>query len=287
MSKKEQKNDDREIVAAEKIARKGDPPQDVFSWLHKAHYGTLSTLNIREETSGYPTGSIVPFAIDSHGRPFIFIANIASHTRNMKQDNRTSLFISNESVDGDPQKTWRASLIGNCTKLVTTLDENPKEYEEQIDPQEEQELMARYLERVPKAKSYAKTHGFNFWRMSDIKSIRYIAGFGRICWIPGAEYLEKFHPSTFTEMKTGAMNHMNQDHQNNMTEICLAFHDINDASIQMKSLDMNGCLFQSEDTKEMYYSSFPAVVKNPADFKSQIIKLLVKARAHNTAEKSS
>ena len=43
---------DRESIAAEKIARKGNPPQDVLSWLHQAHSGTLSTLNTREETHG-------------------------------------------------------------------------------------------------------------------------------------------------------------------------------------------------------------------------------------------
>ena len=98
------KNPDSEIRAAEKFARKGNPPQDVFSWLNQAKHGTLSTLNIKEETLGYPTGSIVPFALDRFGRPFIFIASIASHTRNMQKDNRASLFISNETVDGDPQK---------------------------------------------------------------------------------------------------------------------------------------------------------------------------------------
>ena len=122
--------------------------------------------------------------------------------------------------------------------------------------------------------------------MSEIKSIRYIAGFGRICWIPGEEYLEKFHSSTFAEMKQGAMNHMNHDHQNNMTEICSAFHGVDDPAIQMSSLDMNGCLFHSKETNELYYSSFPKVVKKPTDFKSQIIALLVKARAHNSAKET-
>ena len=111
MSKETKEKQDPESIAAEKFAKKGDPPQDVFSWLHQAHYGTLSTLNTREETMGYPTGSIVPFALDRNGRPFIFIANIASHTKNMKKDSRASLFLSNENVSGDPQSTWRASVI--------------------------------------------------------------------------------------------------------------------------------------------------------------------------------
>ena len=279
---KKKKNPDSEILAAERIARKGNPPQDVFSWLHQASYGTLSTLNTKEETLGYPTGSIVPFALDSHGRPFIFIANIAAHTRNMQQDNRASLFISNETVDGDPQNTWRASVIGNFQQLVTSAEEAANEYSEQIEESEEEELMARYLERVPKARAYSRTHGFRFWRMNTLKSIRYIAGFGRICWIPGQEYLDLVHPTSFAKMRLGAMQHMNDDHQGNMQEICRAFHRTNDDSIQMVSLDMNGCLFQSQKNQKLYYSSFPNVVKKAGDFKMEIIKLLKQARKHNT-----
>lgn len=284
MSTENKDTRDAESITAEKIARKGNPPQDVFSWLHQAHYGTLGTLNTHEDTLGYPTGSIVPFALDRYGRPFIFIANIAAHTRNMKRDNRASLFLSNETVSGDPQSTWRASVIGNFSKLVTTEDAAQNSYSEKIDVQEEEELMARYIERVPKAKSYSRTHGFHFWRMSDIKSIRYIAGFGRICWILGQEYLDLVSPNSFTKMRVGAMQHMNDDHQNNMQEICRAFHGVEDTSIQMTSLDMNGCLFQSQETKELYYSSFPKVVEKAGDFKSQIIKLLGKARKHNAAQ---
>ena len=76
MSKETQK-EANEIKAAAQFARQGNPAQDVLSWLHQAHHGTLSTLSVKEETEGFPLGSIVPFALDRNGHPFIFIANIA------------------------------------------------------------------------------------------------------------------------------------------------------------------------------------------------------------------
>ena len=43
--------------------------------------------------------------------------------------------------------------------------------------------------RVPAVDRYDETHGFAFWRMSEIDKVRYIAGFGKICWIDGAQLL--------------------------------------------------------------------------------------------------
>ena len=87
-------------------------------------------------------------------------------------------------------------------------------------------------------------------------------------------------------MRLGAVQYMNEDHQSNMQEICRAFHGIDDDSIQMTALDMNGCLFHSTSTNKLYYSSFPSVVEKVGDFKMQIIKLLGKARKHNSAQES-
>ena len=80
------------------------------------------------------------------------------------------------------------------------------------------------------------------------------------------------------------MHHMNDDHQSNMQEICKAFHGVDDASIEMISLDLNGCLFHSKDTGELYYSSFLDVVAKVSDFKSEIIKLLGQARKKNAQQ---
>ena len=274
----ETKKDTNEIKAAEHFARKGTPSQDVLKWLHQVHYGVLSTLNVKEKSLGYPLGSIVPFALDAQGKPFIFIANIAAHTHNLIKNNKASLFVYNNHVDGDPQKTWRTSIIGNFKKLVSHQEESQKDYCEYVAEEELNELMARYIERVPKAKGYAQMHGFHFWRVNDIKTIRYIAGFGRICWVSGSEYLENINREYLENMRKGALIHMNEDHKNNMLEICRAFYNITETEILMHSLDNHGCLFISKPSNKMYFVSFNNVVEKPADFKKEIIALLGRAR---------
>ena len=46
---------------------------------------------------------------------------------------------------------------------------------------------------VPASDGYFKTHDFHFWRMKQVEQVRYIAGFGRICWFDGQELFEPAH----------------------------------------------------------------------------------------------
>jgi len=74
--------------------------------------GTLATISADPGTKGYPFGSVVPYALDDAGGPIVRIADIAQHTRNLKADPRASLLVRPEPTDGDPQATWRVTLVG-------------------------------------------------------------------------------------------------------------------------------------------------------------------------------
>ena len=269
---------DSESIAAAEAANRGTPSQDVLRWLHETHHGVLSTLTTEKAVTGFPTGSIVPFALDRAGRPFIFIANIALHTRNLKKDNRASLFVHDGLAEGDPQSTWRISVLGKFVRLNSGAEGSDDPDAETISAEEHEQLMARYVERVPKAREYAAMHGFHFWRMNEVDSIRYIAGFGRICSIPGSKYIETASPDQFEKMRAGALAHMNEDHEHNMKEICHRLHGVEAAGVKMASLDLTGCLFETSGPDGFYYNSFESVVGSPAQFKSEIISLLKHAR---------
>ena len=195
---------DVESIAAAEATNRGTPSQDVLRWLHETHHGVLSTLTTEKAVTGFPTGSIVPFALDQAGRPFIFIANIALHTRNLKKDNRASLFVHDGLAEGDPQSSWRISVLGKLVRLNSGTEASDDPDAETISDGEHEQLMARYVERVPKAREYAAMHGFHFWRMNEVDSIRYIAGFGRICSIPGSKYHEIASPEQFEKMLRSA-----------------------------------------------------------------------------------
>ena len=278
-------NENQEIQEAEVLAQKGTPAWDVRQWLHEAGHGSLATVNAKKKLEGFPLGSIVPFAVDKQGRPIILIAGIAAHTRNLKADNRASLFVNDPHATGDPQKSWRASVIGRFTLLVPQRERREgvalPDYAEEISDREWAAIMARYTQRVPNAPGYMKTHGFAFWRMSEIETVRYIAGFGRICWIDGAKYLETVEAHAFTQMEQGALHHMNDDHVENMKEMCLGHYRLNPDDVSMVDLDIGGCLLETKGPEGLHYFAFDKLVQEAADYKTQIIHVLKQARAVN------
>ena len=56
--------------------------------------GTLSTMSRRQP--GFPFGSLMPFVLDSSGRPLFLISNMAMHTQNLKADSRCSLSLAKQ-----------------------------------------------------------------------------------------------------------------------------------------------------------------------------------------------
>src|ERR1039458_9725496 len=65
----------------------------------------LSTLSRKH--FGFPFGSLMPFALDSAGRPTCLISNMAMHTQNLKADPRCSLFVTQTAADHDAARPSR------------------------------------------------------------------------------------------------------------------------------------------------------------------------------------
>src|SRR6202042_803185 len=76
---------------------------------------TLSSLSRKH--SGFPFGSLMPFALDSAGRPLFLISNMAMHTQNLKEDSRCSLLVVQASADGDPLGAARVTLVGHAAPV--------------------------------------------------------------------------------------------------------------------------------------------------------------------------
>lgn len=246
---------------AERNSReKSNPPSDVIQWLVETGHGVLSTISSNKGTEDYPIASVVPFAITPEGKPYILIAGIAAHTKNLRQNNKSTLFISHPNPEGDPQSFWRASIIGNFKEVKTTatLDGEGTDSETTVivTDLEQDMMLTRYRAQVPNADAYLKTHNFSFWLMDDIVKIRYIAGFGRICWIEGDEYLSKdIHP-TFESSKLESIEHMNEDHVDAMVDIYDGYHGKTSSSVTMTDLDSRGVFLQCQDSTHSFYVPF-------------------------------
>jgi len=271
-----------DINLAERNSReKSNPPSDVIQWLVETGHGVLSTISSKEGIENYPISSVVPFAITPEGKPYILIAGIAAHTKNLSENSKSTLFVSHPNPEGDPQSFWRASIIGNFKQVKTTpssSDEDAALGNSILVTDEEEEMMlTRYRAQVPNADAYLKTHNFSFWLMDEIIKIRYIAGFGRICWIEGDEYLSKdIHP-TFESSKLESIEHMNEDHVDAMIDIYDGYHGKRSTSVTMTDIDSRGVFLQCQDSNHSFYVPFKKTISEE-ELRVAIIGLVKQAR---------
>lgn len=186
-------------------------------FLRSTHNGILSTHSARFE--GYPFGSVAPFVLDQEGQPLVLISTLAEHTRNIMADCKTSLlvFAGAEDLQGGA----RLTLIGDAEQT----DKN--------DPF----LRARYLRYFPSAEQYFDAHDFYFYRI-QIQQARYIAGFGRMSWIAGAEF--KSPANRLATLEAGILEHMNTDHGDNLIAYCRHFHQVETGQAEMLGIDSDG-----------------------------------------------
>ena len=278
------KAEQNEIDSAAEIAEQtGDPAGDVRRWLLETHHGTLCTLSVKRDLEGYPFGSVVPFAIDAQGRPFILIADIAAHTANLRKNPRGTLFIHDPHASGDPQSSWRVSVMGQFNRtLPKGSDSRHLETANVIDDAEYADLHARYVERVPAAESYVKQHNFDYWRMEEVHKARYIAGFGRICWIQGEKILRDPLGGGLDEASAPAIEHMNEDHANNMIEMCTGLYGFTPDSAEMIALDASGFQIQTTNPQRHLFFGFGKEIDAEA-LRVAVIDVL--RRARNQTEK--
>ncbi|MBJ23761.1 MAG: hypothetical protein CMB64_03740 [Euryarchaeota archaeon] len=268
---------------AEKLANKNESPaSNVAQWLEDVHHGTLCTISSHSELEGFPYGSIVPFAINNDGMPYILVAEIAAHTKNLLNNSKSCLFISHPNPKGDPQSNWRGSIFGTFERVITPSRADSFNQEDlekciHVSEEEEERMLIRYCQRVPNAGSYLKTHNFYFWKMKKIDKVRYIAGFGKICWIDGNEVTSEISDIKLEDVKQGSIDHMNEDHEDAMIAICEGLHGFCPQSVKMVDLDSGGMMMHSKNPERQTYTSFGKRIKAD-DLRIEIINLVKKSR---------
>jgi len=188
--------------------------------LDGATTATLCTL--AREPAGYPYGSLITFALDEH-RPVFLISDLAEHTRNLKDDARSSLLVS-ESRPGDPLANGRVTLLGVCAPAGDA---------------ERERARAAYLARHPSAEQYASFGDFSFWTL-EVNAVRYIGGYGRMSWIQPSEWMTA-QPDPIAPDARAILDHMNQDHADALPLYLRAFSSVSEVlRAEMSSIDRLG-----------------------------------------------
>jgi len=252
-----------EEIAASVAARAEDPAAATRRWLLDNQVATLCTTSVHRELEGFPYGSVAPFSLDAAGRPVILISTLAAHTKNLLADPRGALFVRQPATGDDPQTGWRITLMGEWTRI-------PR------DAPEHEELHARYLQRVPGASAYLRTHDFDHWRMSDVRKVRYIAGFGKITWLSG-DAVAPGPDEGFAHAADSAVRHMNEDHAHNLVEMCRGLYGVQPARATMTALHRDGFLVRAEQPDRTLFFPFGRDL-GVSDIRHAVIDVLKRAR---------
>ena len=222
--------------------------------------GTLCT--VAREPAGHPYGSFVAHSVES-GRPIFLVSHLAEHTRNLLQDPRASLLVS-EVGTGDPLARGRVTLVGQCVELAG--DDRAKARE-------------AHLKAHPSAAYYADFKDFSFWAM-NVESIRYIGGYGRMSWVETNQWFAA-DPDPIAVAAKGIIQHMNEDHTEAMSLMCQAFTKAQTfESVRMTSIDRYGfeMSVRTHEGPRPIRLAFANSIETPKDARTQLVALTKDAR---------
>ena len=129
--------------------------------------GVLSTLITGE---GVPYVSLVDLAPLPGGDVIMFLSKLAEHQHYLAEDPRASVFIAPAFMETDALAQSRLTLVGRVSLV-----------------EDRNSVADLYLEHHPNARQYIAFPDFQFYRL-QVEKVRFIAGFGRMGWIPGDRY---------------------------------------------------------------------------------------------------
>ena len=223
---------------------------------------TLSTISRKH--AGYPFGSLMPFALDSLGRPIFLISNMAMHTQNLKADSRCSLFVGQAGADGDALGAARATMIGNA-EPVPEIDATGARDE--------------YLARHENSRYWVHFPDFRFFRLQPI-DLYYVGGFGVMGWVEARDY-EHAAPDPLAESAPGILAHMNADHVDAMILLAGLHAGIEATEATMTAVDRLGFSLSLKTINGAKGAriNFLHEVATPQDTRAVLVEMVRQARA--------
>jgi heme iron utilization protein len=221
--------------------------------------GSLSTHS--QKLSGFPFGSIMPYATDQHGRPVFFISSMAMHTQNLRQDPRTSLLITQPDVSGDPLRAARVTLVGTATEVAAA------------------KVRDLYLSRYESAKFWQGYTDFAYYRLK-VADVYFVGGFAVMGWISAEDYKDA-RPDPLAEAAAGIIQHMNADHAAALRLIARHYADEVADEAAMTAVDRLGfhLRLKSGDRVHGWRVAFLREVKNSDEARSVLAEMVRQARS--------
>jgi len=219
--------------------------------------GVLSTHS--HEMTGFPFGSLAPYALTLEGRPLIYVSQLAEHTRNLAADPHCCLTVVEPPNGGDRQAVGRASLLGEAQRLPDA---------------ERAAAAARFFALFPEQRAYEDFHDFGFWRIEPVR-VRWIGGFGEIHWIERDDWLVA--TPEWASGEDYIVSHMNDDHRDALEAMCEPLLGEPPRDVAMLCCDVEGFHVRNAGATRRIPFSRPCTTTN--DVRAEMVRLTRNARA--------
>jgi putative heme iron utilization protein len=226
--------------------------------------GTLSTLSRKH--AGFPFGSLMPYALDSAGRPIFLISSMAMHTQNLKANPHASLFVSQTADDGDLLGAARATLVGRAESVPAGDLAAARE---------------QYLVQHENSRYWVDFSDFSFFRLQPT-DIYYVGGFGVMGWVDAEEY-ERAAPDPLASAAPGILSHMNADHEDSMILLARVHANIEASAATMTSVDRLGFVLRlkTADGIKGARINFLREVRTPEETRKVLVEMVNAGRVNN------
>lgn len=223
--------------------------------------GSLSTWSRKQP--GFPFGSVMPYALDQHGRPIFLISTMAMHTQNLQADPRASLLVTQPDPSGDALGASRVTLIGNAATIP------------QADVPEARQL---YLARYANSQYWVDFEDFSFYRL-DVVDVYYVGGFGVMGWVQASDY-DQAQPDPLADHATGIIEHMNADHKDALALLSRTFAGIEALEAAMTSVDRLGfhVRLKTPDGMKGARIAFLREITSPGEARKVLVEMVQQAR---------
>jgi putative heme iron utilization protein len=207
--------------------------------------------------NGAPYASLVLFAVDVDASPLLLLSDLAQHSRNIAFDPRVSLLLDATEGHADPLTGPRLTLLGRT---------------QQID---DRRCLRRFTSHHPSSVGYAGFRDFHLYRVA-VERAHLVAGFGRIDWIDGANFLCSYDAGRLAAAESEIIEHMNLDHSDAIAYYARGLLGRSGTGWQMTGVDPEGVDLRCDG--ETARLQFSAPVLTAAAARATLVKLSATGR---------
>jgi heme iron utilization protein len=171
--------------------------------------------------NGAPYASLVLITLDLDASPLLLLSDLAQHSRNIAFDPRVSLLLDGTEGQPDPLTGSRLTLLGRAL------------------PTDDPRCLARFMSHHPASAAYAGFRDFHLYRVM-VERGHLVAGFGRIEWINGGDFLFRPDAGALAAAETEILRHMNADHSDTIAHYACGLLGRTGTGWRMTGIDPEG-----------------------------------------------